>query len=145
MDVFTKKKRSEVMARIRGRGNRSTERRFAAILRARRISGWCLHSSQVAGHPDVFFPRHQLAIFVDGCFWHGCKECFRSPAQNRSFWMRKILENVRRDRRIDRYLRRRGISVMRVWEHDLERRTSKVGILLGWIEQKLKRKFVPDR
>ncbi len=133
MDVFTKKKRSEVMARIRGKGNRSTERRFAAILRARHISGWRLHSPEVEGHPDIYFPKSRLAIFVDGCFWHGCKKCFRVPAQNKSFWARKISGNMRRDRRIDRSLRRRGVGVIRVWEHDLERITPKIRLLLNKI------------
>lgn len=122
-DVFSKRKRSEVMSRIRGRGNRSTELRMAAILRANRISGWKLHPSDVLGRPDIYFPMLRTAVFLDGCFWHACSKCFSKPAQNSSFWMKKILGNVQRDRKVTRALRRKGIRVIRIWEHDLEHRT----------------------
>jgi len=123
MDVFSRKKRSEVMSRIRGRGNRSTERRMAAILRANRISGWKLHASDVPGRPDIFFPDLRTAVFLDGCFWHACKRCFTKPVHNSSFWQKKILGNVRRDRKVTRALKRQGVRVIRIWEHDLEKRT----------------------
>ncbi len=126
MDVFSRKKRSEVMSRIRGRGNRSTERRMAAILRANRISGWKLHPSDVPGRPDIFFPDLRTAVFLDGCFWHACKRCFTKPVHNSSFWEKKILGNVRRDSEVTRALRRKRIRVIRIWEHDLERRTHRL-------------------
>lgn len=133
MDVFSRQKRSEVMSHIRGRGNRSTERALAALLRAWHISGWTLHSSVVSGCPDIYFPHRKIAIFVDGCFWHACPKCFRMPAHNRGFWKSKILRNIHRDRSITYRLRRQGIRVVRIWEHDVEKRTSR----LGWLRREL--------
>jgi DNA mismatch endonuclease, patch repair protein len=65
-------------------------------------------------------------VFVDGCFWHGCPKCFQAPRQNASYWAAKIGGNRRRDRRVTRALRHEGIKVIRLWEHDLEKRTRKV-------------------
>jgi DNA mismatch endonuclease (patch repair protein) len=121
MDVFSKDKRSEVMSKIRGKGNRSTERRMAAMLRANSISGWQMHRKDIPGTPDFYFPDLHLALFIDGCFWHQCPRCSKLPTQNDVFWAEKLSRNVRRDRRIRRALNRAGISVCRLWEHDLER------------------------
>lgn len=126
MDVFSKAKRSQVMAAIRYRGNRSTERIFAAMLRRFRISGWKLHCSHIPGRPDFYFPDRKTVVFVDGCFWHGCPKCFQPPRQNASYWAAKIGGNRRRDRRVTSALRHVGIKVIRLWEHDLEKRTRKV-------------------
>ena len=130
MDVFTKEKRSSVMAAIRGRGNRSTERSFAALLRRSGLRGWTLHSKDVVGSPDFYFRRQQLAVVVDGCFWHGCPRCYRAPRQNASFWALKIGRNKKRDRAVGRALRRQGVRVVRVWEHDVEGRTARLARVL---------------
>lgn len=146
MDVFSKKKRSEVMSQIKGRGNKSTERRMAAILRANRISGWKLHPSDVPGRPDIFFPDLRTAVFLDGCFWHACRKCFSKPAQNSSFWEKKIFGNVRRDRKVTRALGRRGIRVIRIWEHDLEKRTDTLESVIKDLQSKARRPCrVPSR
>jgi len=133
MDVFSKAKRSEVMAAIRHQGNRSTERTFAALLRRFRVSGWTLHSSQVTGKPDFYFSKRRIAIFVDGCFWHGCPRCFQAPRHNAAFWAEKIERNRKRDQKVTRYLRRKGVEVIRVWEHDLEGRTRKVKTVIDFL------------
>lgn len=131
MDVFSPRKRSLVMARIRGGDNRSTERRLAAMLRARGIAGWTLRAPDVVGRPDVYFTEARIAIFVDGCFWHACPRCFTMPRHNRAFWARKIRANLRRDRFVRRALRRAGVRVLRLWEHDVERYSSRVQRLLS--------------
>jgi DNA mismatch endonuclease (patch repair protein) len=133
MDVFSKAKRSEVMSKIRGRGNRSTERRMAAMLRASRISGWQMHRKDLPGTPDFYFPELHLALFIDGCFWHQCPRCSKVPAQNGAFWTEKLMKNLRRDRRIRRALNRLGIAVWRLWEHDLERSTPRFEAVLAKI------------
>jgi DNA mismatch endonuclease (patch repair protein) len=130
MDVFSKSKRAEVMSRIRGRGNRSTERRMAATLRARRISGWQMHRGEISGKPDFFFPALRIALFIDGCFWHACPKCCKMPAENSAFWQKKLGANIKRDRRVRRMLNRAGISVIRLWEHDLENATSRFTAVL---------------
>lgn len=133
MDVFSKDKRSEVMSKIRGKGNRSTERRMAAMLRASRISGWQMHRKDIPGTPDFYFPELHLALFIDGCFWHRCPKCSKLPTQNGAFWTDKLMKNVRRDSRIRRALNRAGVSVCRLWEHDLERNTPRCRSVLARI------------
>ena len=95
-DVFTKAKRSEVMARIRGHGNRDTELALAKFFRAHRITGWRRNQS-VFGKPDFVFPRFKLAVFVDGCFWHGCPKHATKPKNNAAFWRKKFAANKSRD------------------------------------------------
>ncbi len=117
-DVFTKKKRSQIMAAVRSRGNKNTELKLAAILRSARINGWRRHQP-LPGHPDFVFRRPRLLIFVDGCFWHGCPRHLRMPQANRAYWKSKIARNVKRDAAHTRALRLAGWRVMRVWEHSL--------------------------
>ena len=120
-DVFTKAKRSEVMSRIRGQGNQDTELVLVKLLRQHHITGW-RRNQKVFGKPDFLFRRNRLAVFVDGCFWHGCPRCYRRPASNRKFWDAKLARNRERDREVARELRRLGWRVVRIWEHDLARR-----------------------
>ena len=87
-DVFTKAKRSEVMSQIRGRGNKDTEIALARLLRQNKITGW-RRQLPVFGKPDFVFPKQKLAVFVDGCFWHGCPKHSNLPANNRAFWIKK--------------------------------------------------------
>lgn len=140
-DVFTKAKRSEVMARIRSRGNRETELALARLLRAQGITGWrrqvairnaeCgVRNSVSAGSRrllrvkvDFVFRRERVVIFVDGCFWHGCPKHRTWPASRAAWWRRKILGNKQRDARVNRALRRAGWRVVRIWEHTLRRAT----------------------
>ncbi len=108
------------MARIRGSGNQATELRLIALLRAHRLTGW-RRGSTLPGRPDFVFPRVKLAVFVDGCFWHGCPLHATWPKQNAAFWRKKLLANRRRDREVNRLLRRAGWRVLRLWEHALTR------------------------
>lgn len=116
----TTPERSRQMARVRSKGNKSTETRVAKLLRAHRITGWRRHLD-LPGRPDFAFPKAKLALFVDGCFWHGCPTCQRRPPRNNAaFWAEKLAANARRDRRADRHLRAKGWAVMRIWEHALK-------------------------
>lgn len=119
-DVFTKEKRSQVMSRIRGRGNKDTELALAKLLRAARITGWRRHQS-LFGRPDFAFRRQRVVIFVDGCFWHGCSRHSNMPANNRAFWQKKLTRNQARDRLVTQTLRQQGWRVIRIWEHDLRK------------------------
>jgi DNA mismatch endonuclease (patch repair protein) len=76
----------------------------------------------VFGRPDFVFTKDRLAVFVDGCFWHGCPRCFQMPRQNRHFWRTKIKRNRIRDRLVTRTLKERGWKVLRTWECVLQRR-----------------------
>jgi DNA mismatch endonuclease (patch repair protein) len=120
-DIFTKKKRSAVMSAIRSRDNTSTELRLIAIFRNHGITGW-RRGSKLTGRPDFVFPKLKLAVFVDGCFWHGCPRHAVRPKTNAAFWRAKITGNRTRDRRVNRLLRAQGWTVLRVWEHALARK-----------------------
>lgn len=117
-DVFTKAKRSEVMSKIRGKGNKDTEVALAKLFRANGITGWRRHYP-IIGRPDFTFPKHKIAVFVDGCFWHGCPKHGVQPKGNKTFWLTKLEANKARDRKVNRLLRAIGWRVLRIWEHDL--------------------------
>jgi DNA mismatch endonuclease (patch repair protein) len=136
-DVFTKAKRSEVMSRIRSRGNKDTELVLAQFFRRHHITGWRRHlqlrlpilhprSSILifTVRPDFVFRQSRLAIFVDGCFWHGCPKHGTKPKGNAAFWRRKITGNQTRDRLVNRTLRRARWRVLRLWEHTLRQATT---------------------
>jgi DNA mismatch endonuclease (patch repair protein) len=132
------------MAAIRKRGNRSTEWRLRAALMRNSISGWTLHESQVLGCPDFWFEDLRLAVFVDGCFWHGCKRCCRPPKSNTSYWRPKILRNIHRDRAQGRALRKANIRVIRIWEHDLATLASRQSAISRLTEALKARAREPD-
>lgn len=121
MDDRTKECRSRTMAQVRSRGNRSTELRLIALMKAHAIKGWRRHLP-LPGKPDFTFPTERLAVFVDGCFWHGCPTCYRAPADNRDYWCAKVKRNRKRDREVVRELEARGWRVLRIWEHALKPR-----------------------
>lgn len=161
-DVFSKAKRSAVMSRIRSRGNAATELALAKLLRAAGITGWRRHAlvrvasgkrqvtrktpalilSPVTRHlsltvrPDFVFRQARLAVFVDGCFWHGCPRHATTPKNNRTFWHRKLSRNKTRDRLVTRTLRAQSWLVLRIWEHALSRKNEEH--LLRRIQKALK-------
>ena len=149
-DVFTKAKRSEVMSRIRSRGNKATELALAKLLRRHGVTGWrrqvqvriaergtrkpaavraagnsfrTPHSAfrVLAVRVDFVFRPARLALFVDGCFWHGCPKHATQPKNNRVFWRRKFARNQERDELVNRTLRKSGWRVLRIWECALHR------------------------
>jgi len=111
--------RSQIMATVKSSGNKSTEQRFVKLLRSSSIVGWRRHWP-IAGKPDFVFPRKRIAVFIDGCFWHGCPKHCRMPASNVAYWDGKIRRNVRRDKKITRDLQGMGWIVFRFWEHELK-------------------------
>jgi DNA mismatch endonuclease (patch repair protein) len=120
-DVFTKAKRSEVMSRIRGRGNQATEIALVKFFRRNQITGW-RRNQKLFGKPDFVFRQARLAVFVDGCFWHGCPKHGTQPKGNRTFWQNKFARNIARDRLVNRILRSAKWRVLRIWQHELTRK-----------------------
>lgn len=115
-------KRSKTMAAIRGKNNRTTELQLRMALVRAGIGGWEANVSELPGKPDIFFREHQIAVFVDGCFWHGCPKCGHYPKTRNSFWKTKILRNKERDKKNRQELRKDGVKVVSIWEHSLKDR-----------------------
>lgn len=109
------------MSRIKGKGNKDTELAMIQILRKHHISGW-RRNQAVLGKPDFVFPKQRIALFVDGCFWHGCPKPKHSnlPRNNQEFWAKKLQGNKDRDKLVSRELKKAGWKVLRVWEHELK-------------------------
>ena len=111
--------RPKMMRSIRPRGNKSTEVRLALLLEKNGIQGWVSHARVAGSFPDFSFPSQQLAIYVDGCFWHSCPIHSHPPAHNKGYWIPKLAGNKIRDSlAIDR-LARLGWRTLRIWEHEL--------------------------
>jgi DNA mismatch endonuclease, patch repair protein len=144
MDIFTVKKRSEIMSRIRSTGTVPEERLYQI---AKRLIGnrRAIHRNPktIEGTPDVFIPSLKLAVFLDGCFFHGCPLHGHIPKTNIRYWERKTVKNKKRDRRIGYLLRRQGISVWRFWEHEMKPKCLPLAIkrLERAIEKQLQKPF----
>ena len=98
------------------------------LLKLNGITGWRRHLRSLPGRPDFAFPRSRAAVFVDGCFWHGCTKCRRNlrPLTHREYWEEKFAANRRRDGKVDGQLRKKGWRVVRIWEHDVKKRPTAV-------------------
>ena len=123
-DVFTEEQRSQVMSRIRGKGNRGTEIRLVELMRAHKITGW-RRGSKLPGRPDFVFFRARLIVFVDGCFWHGCPKHGHTPKSGVDYWQEKIERNKKRDLEVTQELQALGWRVLRIWEHSLREKFAK--------------------
>lgn len=137
-DPMTKAERSAQMSKVRGKGNKSTEGKVETALIEAEITGWEKHPKDILGTPDFYFRDYKLAVFVDGCFWHGCPVCNRRiPVTREEFWRKKIETNRLNDNRVKRKLRSQGYHVIRIWEHDLKK--AKKGLWLKRLRAMLRR------
>lgn len=117
-DRMTKAQRSHTMSCIRSFGNVTTEILLMRLFRRTGIRGW-RRKVALTGKPDFVFQRERIAVFVDGCFWHGCPNCFKAPKSNRSYWKAKIDGNILRDKQVNVALRATGWRVLRIREHSI--------------------------
>lgn len=117
-DVFDSDKRSEIMSRVRSGDNKSTELRLIQVFKEYGIKGWQRHY-KVKGHPDFVFLKDRIAVFVDGCFWHGHDCRNTKPTDNSDYWLKKRERNIRHDKEISARFKQRGWVVVRVWECEL--------------------------
>ena len=118
MDTFTPTERSDIMRRVHSRDT-SPELALRRALWAANLKGYRVSPPSVPGKPDVAYIGKQIAVFVDGCFWHGCPKCYRRPSSNEAYWDAKVARNRQRDKMCTARLRRAGWSVLRCWEHDV--------------------------
>jgi DNA mismatch endonuclease (patch repair protein) len=125
VDRVDKKTRSRVMATVR-KANTKLEESLVAILGEEDLAGYIRYAGGLPGSPDFVFPAQRVAIFLDSCFWHGCRMHLRMPKSRVDYWRRKIATNRDRDRRQTQELRARGWGVLRIWEHELENRKAVV-------------------
>jgi DNA mismatch endonuclease (patch repair protein) len=113
--------RRKTMQAVKGKGTKLEKRLFSMLVRMR-VTGWKKNVNSIIGKPDVAFISQRVAIFIDGCFWHGCPHCKRKlPQTNREYWQRKIERNVSLARSHNKRLRSEGWTVIRIWEHELSR------------------------
>lgn len=120
-DVFSKSERSKIMQRIKSSGNKSTEEKLIQYFGERHITGWRRHYN-VKGHPDFVFLDKRIAIFVDGCFWHGHDCRNTKPNDNAEYWEKKRKRNMDHDRQITALFEKRGWIVVRIWECELKKK-----------------------
>lgn len=137
-DVFTKKKRSEIMAAIRGK-NTLLETDFLKLLSASIYPKGYRYRKHYSlpGKPDIAFIKQKIAIFIDGNFWHGYQFHKQKKRLPKAYWVKKIANNIKRDRSINLKLRKTGWTVMRFWEAEIKKEPLKI---IAKIESKLKSK-----
>lgn len=124
MDTVSPERRSQIMRAIKSKGTRP-ERRMRAALAAARLDGFRCNVKDMPGKPDFVFAHPwvaRVAVFVEGCFWHGCPVHYKTPKSNVSFWSTKVKANIARDQRNEDLLRLAGWTVLRLWECQVEKR-----------------------
>lgn len=110
MDTVSKQKRSEIMSGIRSEsGIEMLPCRFRGLYLRK-------HPGGVFGRPDFGNKARRVAVFIDGCFWHGCPRHYKQPKSNIAFWSSKIARNRKRDRAVNKNLKKSGWEVHRIWE-----------------------------
>ncbi|WOF16781.1 very short patch repair endonuclease [Methanoplanus sp. FWC-SCC4] len=118
-DVLTPEQRKRNMSSIKSKDTKP-EIKIRKMLWENGIRGYRIHYD-LPGKPDIAFTKYKIAVFIDGCYWHKCPECFREPKTNTEFWMNKINGNVERDKKITKELEDSGWTVLRFWEHEVRK------------------------
>ncbi len=119
-DTISEKKRSEIMRASKPKGNKSTELRLIQLFRQLNMKGWRRNYKIAGSIPDFVFLKKRIAIFADGCFWHGHNCRNLTPKQNSEYWQKKIENNRIRDKQINERLERKGWKVIRIWECEIK-------------------------
>lgn len=116
-DKLTKQQRSFCMSQVKGKWT-TQEKKIHYFLKGNKICH-TMHP-KILGNPDILLKENKIAVFVNGCFWHKCKQHYRKPQSSKDYWLSKINRNVERDKENIRKLRKAGFSVLVVWEHELK-------------------------
>lgn len=123
MDMFSKKKRSEIMSKIRSKDTK-IEILFRKALWKKGFR-YSKNSSKYFGKPDMSLPKYKTVIFIDSCFWHNCPKHGYLPKSNLRYWRKKIARNKERDKKVSRYYKKEDWKVIRIWEHEIDSRLTK--------------------
>ena len=134
MDTMTKRQRSRHMSRIRSSGT-LPEKTLRELIKKITDAPLKYNVKNLLGKPDIVVPRLNLAIFVDGCFWHGCPDHGKIPESHHGYWRSKIVGNMVRDEENTVLLEEDGWVVWRIWEHDLQPSS------LSGVRRRLRRRF----
>ena len=129
MDVFSKKKRSEIMSKIR-----SKDTKIEILFRkALWKSGFRYrkNSSKYFGKPDIVLPKYKTVIFTDSCFWHNCQKHGYLPKSNLRYWRKKIERNKERDKEVGRHYKKIGWRLSRIWEHEIKKDHARAVLRIG--------------
>lgn len=119
-DVFDAEKRSDIMRKVKSTKNKSTELRMIDLFKQAGITGW-RRNYPAKGHPDFVFLDKKIAVFVDGCFWHG-HDCRNTrPDDHQEYWQKKRERNIQHDKDVTALFESRGWTVVRIWECELKR------------------------
>ena len=118
-DTVSKKKRSEIMSRIKNKDSK-IEIFFRKELWKKGFR-YSKNSTKYFGKPDIVLLKHKTVIFIDSCFWHGCKKHCRIPSVRKKYWTEKIDRNKARDKEVSKHYKKQGWKVFRIWEHDLKK------------------------
>ena len=112
------------MSSIRGK-NTKPEIAIRKLLWSKGIR-YRIHNRSIFGTPDIAIKKNKLAIFVDGCFWHGCRKCYREPKTNVEYWRNKILNNKKRRKNVKSALKSEGWNILEFWEHEIKSNPEKI-------------------
>lgn len=119
-DIFTKKKRSEIMSKVQSKDSKiEVEFRKALWKKGFRYRK---NPTKYFGKPDLVLPKYKTVIFIDSCFWHGCKKHGTIPATRKKFWTEKIERNSQRDKKVSQHYKKSDWKIIRIWEHDLKKK-----------------------
>ena len=133
MDTVSNQKRSEIMSRIK-----SKDSKIEVLFRKELWKSgfrYSKNSGKYFGKPDVVLKKHKTVVFIDSCFWHGCKKHCRIPSTKRSYWVAKIRRNTERDNEVVQHYKKKGWKMFRIWEHEINKNPEKS---VGKIEKFLK-------
>lgn len=134
-DTVSKKKRSKIMSAVR-----SKETKIEIAFRKELWKNgfrYRKNPSKYFGKPDIVFKKHRTVIFVDSCFWHGCKKHFRMPSISKKYWKDKIDRNIARDKEVNKHYKKLGWRIFRFWEHDINKNMQKaISKIFGSINHK---------
>ena len=137
MDTVSKQKRSEIMSRVKSKDSKMEtlfrKELWKTGLRYRK------NSSKYFGKPDIVLPKYKTTIFVDSCFWHGCKKHCRIPSVRKNYWTQKIARNAERDKKVSKHYKKQGWKIVRIWEHELLEVSDKcISKIVAFLKEKYK-------
>ena len=108
---------------------KSTNTKLEVLFRKALIDAGWRHQRNVAklmGKPDMAFPKLKVAVFIDSCFWHGCRYHSHIPKSNKQYWIKKLARNKARDKEVNKHYKKQGWIVIRIWEHSIKKNLGNV-------------------